>query len=182
MKRRYILGTIGTALGGSSLAVGSGAFSFTRTEREFSVGVTNDNEAYLGLRQLGSGKRSVEDGTPEQVEFRFPGFEEQISDDDLGLGTDSVYEFLYDAEEEDTEGLLHITNQGTNVVNVYSEHETASDLEIELFDIADSDRTAMRDNPVELSPGDHVDVGFRIETFGSDIGTHNETLAIVAEE
>lgn len=181
MKRRTVLGALGV-LGSSSLfTIGSGAFSFLRAERELTINVEHDNDAYLGLRQLGKGTRAIEDGTPEQVEFRFPGLQEAIDDPDLGLGKNSVYEFEFDAEEDDARGLLRITNQGTNDVSVHSEHETTSELDIEIFDVDDTDKTALRDDPVELSPGDSVDVGFRIETFDVEPDTYEETLTIVAE-
>lgn len=163
------------------MVLGSGAFSSVEADRSFSVQVAHDNDAYLGLRQLGAGTRSYEDGTPEKVGFSLPGLFERIDDPDLGLGTESVYEFVYDADEDDTPGLLRITNQGTNDVDVHTEHETDSELVIETFDVTDPNRTALRDDPVALSPGEHVDVGFRIETFDAQTGSFDETLTIVAE-
>ena len=181
MKRRTVLGTFGALSGSSALAIGSGAFSFVRTEREFTVKVENDNEAYLGLRQLGAGGRSVEVATPEEVRFELPGVFE--GSDGEGLGPDSIYEFDRDAEEdeEDTVGLLRIQNKGTNDVAVYSEHETTSPLEIELFDITNSKRTPLREDPEELSPGEHVDVGFRVKTFDAELDNYVETLTIIGE-
>lgn len=181
MKRRTILGAFGLLGSGSALTIGSGAFSYVRTDRELTVETAHDNDAYLGLRQLGSGTRSYEDGTPEKVAFSFPGLLERIDDPDRGLGTNSVYEFVYDANEDDTPGLLRITNQGTNDVVVYTEHDTESELVIETFDVTDPDRTALRDDPAALSPGEEVDVGFRIETFDAQPDTYDETLTIVGE-
>lgn len=180
MKRRTFFGVTAGTVAGSAL-IGSGAFNVARVDRGLDVEVTHDNDAYLGLRQLGSGTRSYEDGTPERVIFSFPGLYERIDDQNLGLGKDSVYEFVYDAEEADTRGLLRITNQGTETVDVYTEHDTESELEIETFDVTDSDRTALRSEPVALDPGEYVDVGFRIETFDTQIDTHEETLTIIAE-
>lgn len=181
MKRRTILGSVGVLASGSALAIGSEAFGVFRTDRDLTVEVTHDNDAYLGLRQLGAGTRSIEDGTPEKVEFSFPGLQERIDDPDLGLGRESTYEFVTDAEEDDVQGLMRITNRGTNAIEAYSEHETKSELIVELFDVTDPDRTALRDDPAELSPGEHVDVGFRIETSDAALGTYEEVLTIVAE-
>lgn len=179
-RRRFIVGlTSGSVAAGTVL--GTGAFNSVEADRHLSVEVAHDNDAYLGLRQLGAGERSLEDETPEQVKFRFPSFVERNEDSDLGLGKDSVYEFVFDAEENDTPGLLQITNQGTNNVVVSTEHESKAELEIETFDVTDPDRTALRDSPVELSPGKFVDVGFRIMTFDSQIGTYEETLTIIGE-
>lgn len=180
MNRRTFLGTLG-ATAGSALIVGTGAAGFVGTERELSVEVTDDNDAFLGLRQLGSGTRSYEDGTPERVAFSVPGLLERIDDPDRGLGTRSIYEFVYDATESTTPGLLRITNQGSNEAVTYSEFETETNIDVSLFDVTDPDRIALRDQPAELSPGEAVDVGFRIETFGADLGAFDETLTIVGE-
>lgn len=185
MKRRSFLSAVGAFAGASGLAVGSGAFNFANVERSVSVSVADDNAAFLALTQLGDGKRSIEDDTPEQVEFSFPGLDERLDDPDFGLGTDSVYEFDRDADESQksnpAEGLLRIENRGTQTVEVYSEHETDSELEIELFDVTDSGKTPLRDDPAELDVGESVDVGFRIRTFGADVDTFHESVTIVAE-
>ncbi|MFC7215396.1 hypothetical protein ACFQO4_15065 [Saliphagus sp. GCM10025334] len=178
-RRRFIVG-----LGSAAIASGSiltpGAFSSIEADRPFEVEVVHDNDAYLSLRQLGAGERSLEDGTPERVRFRFPSLVERVDDPDLGLGLNSEYEFVYDANEGGTKGLLRIGNQGTNTVEVHADHETSSQLEIELFDVTDPDRTALRDAPVTLSPGTAVDVGVRIETFDASVDSYEETLTIVA--
>lgn len=67
-------------------------------------------------------------------------------------------------------------------MEVYSKHETDSELEIELYDETDPDETALRDEPAELNVGESVDVGFRIRTFGADVDTFDETLTIVADQ
>ena len=176
-RRRYLAGLVAGSVAGG-LGIGSGAFSSAEADRLLSVETAHDNDAYLGLRQLGGGYRSIESGTPEQVEFSIPG----LTEDDTGLGTNSVYEFVYDDQEDTTPGLLAITNQGTNDVEVYSEHETESELEIEMFDVTDSNRTALTVDPPELSPGDEpLHVGFRIKTFSSKSDTYEENLTIIAK-
>lgn len=176
-RRRFIVGVVGGSVA-SSTVLATGAFSSAETDRGVAVEVAHDRDAYLGLNELGNGKRSIiDDG---KIVLRFPGFQEAIDDPALGLGKDSVYEFVSDADD-DTPGLVRITNQGSNVVSVYAEHDSSSDLEIEMFDVTDPDRTALRIEPVELAPGEYVDVGFRIETFDAQSRTYDETLTIVAE-
>lgn len=187
MKRRQIIAALGGVAGVSSLVVSSGAFNFVDVERTVSVAVADDNTAFLALSQLGDGKgfggRSIEDGTPEEVQFSFPGVSERLNDG-LGLGTDSVYEFDRDSGESQggtpVEGLLRIKNQGTQPVEVYSKHQTTSEIEIELYAVEDPAKTALQSEPVELSVGQHVDVGFRIKTFGADVDVFDETITIVA--
>lgn len=184
MKRRQVLAGLGGVTAVISGLTGTGAFTSVAADRNVDVAVTGDNDAALVLSQLGAGERSQEDGSPEQVEFSFPSAEEQVAG--LGLGANSVYEFDRDAEESSQttpqEGLLRIKNQGSQPVTVYSELKTPSELEIEIYDVTDPDRTALRDDPAELSVGDSVDVGFRIRTFGADAVEHKETLTIVAED
>ena len=164
---------------------GTGAFTSVSADRRFQVEVADDNNALLALSQLGDGKRSIESDSPEEVEFAFPGGEEFRDDPSLGLGQDSVYEFDRDSNESDqsnpTDGLLRIENQGVQSVEVYSTHQTDSELEIEIYDVTDDDETALRESPVTLDIGEHVDTGFRIRTFDAAIGSFNETLRVVAE-
>ena len=184
MNRRTLIATLGSLTAGSAFAVGSGAFTSASTERSMTVKTVDDNDALLGLEELGEGERSKEDGGV--VKFSFPSYGELRGNSDLGLGTDSVYEFDRDADESGkinpTKGLLRISNQGTQSVEIYSQYQTSSELEIELYDVTDTDRTALRNEPAVLSTGDSVDVGFRIRTFGADVDTtYDETLIIVAE-
>lgn len=183
-KRKFILG-LGTVVGTGSI-IGSGAFTSTSAARRLVIQTAGDNNALLRLKQRGDGYRSSETDTPEKVSFSFPGWEERVESPNLGLGADSVYEFDRDADESGssspTQGLLRIQNQGTQPVAVYSEHETDSELEIELYDVTDDSETALRDDPPTLDVGDSVDVGFRIRTHGASVGEFEETLTIVANQ
>jgi len=189
MKRRTLLVGLGGVATACSTIVSTGAFTRVSADRRISVNTSGDNDAFLALSQRGSSKytgggRASETGTPETVEFSFPSLGERLNDE-VGLGADSVYEFDRDAGEsarsDPIEGLLRIKNQGTERVEVYSKHQRDSELEIELYDIDDSERQALRDNPTLLDVGEYVDVGFRIRTFGAEAGEFNEILTIVAE-
>lgn len=183
-RRKFVLGL--GAVAGTSGVVGSGAFTSVSATRRLEVETAGDNNALLRLKQLGDGSRSSENGTPEKVEFSFPGEDERLDNPNLGLGVDSVYEFDRGPGESDdpnpTEGLLRIENRGTQSVEVYSEYNTDSDLDVELYDVTDDNETALRDDPPILDVGDSVDVGFRIRTFGADTDTFNETLTIIADQ
>lgn len=181
MKRRQLLGGLGALTASATLSVGAGAFSSVDASRKVAVTVAGDNDALLALEERG-GLKSVERGTPEQVVFRFPSMKQRNEylredGDSLGLGTRSVYEFAAD----DGNGLLRIENQGTQTVTVYSAFDSRHSLDIELFDVSDPDYAALRNEPAELGVGEHVDVGFRIDTHGSSVGRFDETLTIVAE-
>jgi hypothetical protein len=189
MKRRTVLTGLSGLIAAATATIGSGAFANVSVERKATIRVADDNDAFLALSQLGGGRysvggRSIENGSPEVVQLSFPGVGERLNDPELGLGVDSVYVFERDSGESGsgaTEGLLRIGNQGTQTVEVTAEHTMGSELEIELYDVTDSDRTALEDEPVELAVGDAVNVGVRIRTFEADLGTFNETITIAAE-
>ena len=189
MKRRTLLAGVGSLTAASSLVFGSGAFTSVSADRSVNVEVADDNQSLLAVHERGDsqyveGGRSSKGG--DTVSFSFPGVGRQINDPDLGLGVDSVYEFTQDSGEADSqdveEGLARIQNQGTQPVEVYTVHESDTGLGIELFDVADPDWTALRDDPVELSVGGEVIVGVRIRTHGAGTGDFDETLTIVAEQ
>jgi hypothetical protein len=138
------------------------------------------------LEQRGGGGRSVETGSPGKIALSFPG---ASASDDLGLGTDSVYEFDTDSgrdifgdtnEGEQEPGLLSIANGGTQPVSVFARDETESTVDIEMYDVADPDKTALREDPVTLTPGGSVNVGLRISTHGAVSGKFDEELTVVA--
>lgn len=189
MKRRTLLAGIASASTAGTMVVGSGAFTSVSADRQLNVEIADDNRALLAISERGEGAggalgRSNKGG--DKVTFSFPGRSRQFDNPDLGLGTDSVYEFTQDAGEAGNgspeKGLARIENRGTQPVIVYSTFQTSSELEIELFNVEDPDQTALRDEPEELSSGDYVDVGFRIRTHDADIGRFDETLTIVAEQ
>lgn len=180
MKRRNLLVGLASGAVAGITTMGTGAFSSVEADRRFTVEVAHDRDAYLGLDEVGAGQRAVVSGGVVSVSL--PGLQERLNDPNLGLGQDSAYEFIYDSEENQKKGLLSVTNQGTNEVVVYSENDLDADLEIELFDVTDSQRTALRDDPVTVSPGNHVKLGIRVRTFETELDTHKGEITIVAEE
>lgn len=184
MNRRTVIAGFG-GVAASVLAVGSGAFTTVSAERTVTIETANDDDALLALSDRGdSGDgfsgRSWSDGAT--VSFSFPGTGRRISNSDLGLGVDSVYEFSRDSGDDAESGLARIKNRGTQPVAVYSTHDTNSGLEIELFNVDSAESTALRDDPAELTVGDFVDVGFRIRTNEAGIGEFSETLTIIADQ
>ena len=206
MKRRNVIGLVAGASGLAALGIGSGAFSTVRADRELTVDVVRDHSAYLGLEPLGDGFADVNYGARSRVDdrtvmFRFPSADElhPDKDPDLGLGRDSVYRFVRDAGEDPdgTNGLLEITNQGTNPVTVYSEQPDQEGPSVGIFLVDETGRpldpdgspTTLHAVPaltaswgVSLGVGEAVRVGFEIDTHGvDDPGTYHETIRLVAE-
>lgn len=185
MKRRRVLVAFGSAAIGGATAVGTGAFSSVRAERSISVAVKDDDRALLKLDELGGGFRSTSGGG--EVQFLFPGPNEEAE----GLGTDSVYEFDDDSDADASdEGLLRISNKGTQPVDVFARHESSSAIKIELYNV-ENKNAITKQSPVNLVPvesdtggtGGSVTVGVRINTFGASVGNfENEVIEIVAKK
>ena len=169
-----------------ALVTGTGAFTSTSANRTVTARVADDDQALVALRQRGAGRRSLGVGTPERVVFDFPGSLEAADDEALGLGSHSVYEFSQDSGEtitgqtEPVDGLLAIENRGPQPVSVFTRDATDSAVTIELYDVTDPDRTALRDAPAQLATGESVNTGVRIRTGDAESKEFHETLVIAA--
>jgi len=185
MKRRTILLALGGLAGSSGAAIGSGAFSSTAANRTVSISVAGDMEAYLGIDEVGDGGRSQIDG--DTLRLYLPSLGETSprvgGDPNLGLGTDSVYEFHQDTEEgpDGVEGLFKITNQSPNRIRVYSKPHSSNRVEFSLYHVNDGSRTKLRNEPLVLETGSSRNLGVRVKTYNSVPGNFSETLKIVAE-
>ncbi|RLM71361.1 hypothetical protein DVK08_04255 [Halorubrum sp. Atlit-9R] len=99
-----------------------------------------------------------------------------------------MYEFSQDSGKTITgqidpvEGLLAIENQGSQAVSVFTRDATDSAVTIELFDVNDPERIALRDEPAQLATGESVNTGVRIRTGDTGPQEFEETLVIIAQE
>jgi len=186
MRRRTLLAGLGSLVASGSLAVGTGAFSTTRAERTVSVSVADDADALLSLEPLGEGFRSEDQD--DEIQFSFPGLVEQLADDDLGLGPNSVYEFERDSGASDPfepdptgaddEGLVKLTNRGTQPVTVTTE-ANVDGVDVELYAVDDPDKEALSERQPELGVGEPLTLGFRVYTF-DEVGEFSGSLTITA--
>lgn len=170
MQRRTLLFGVGSvfAISGS---FGSGAFASVSANRDVAVAVADDSSAYLKITQRGTGRRSYEDGNPEEVGFDIP----SPDDDDYGgtdpegVGRDSIYRFGQDAAG-DEDGLFDITNQGTQSVQVFGSQETTEGVpSVSIYDV-DSGEVLTEDDPSgTLGVGETIICGLEIDTHGVEI-------------
>ena len=183
-RRQFILG-LGTIAAGSAAAVGSGAFTSVEADRTISAEVAQDSDAFLELDAPGEAERS---SAGDQVEFEFPSLAEQTDVDvneenPQGLGADSVYRFASDVEGSD--GLLRITNSGTQPIDVFAEQQTTGDVpEVDIFGVEPETELLTPGNPFkDLEVGVELRVGFEIDTFGVDVqdDSYDIALTIVAD-
>ncbi|UWG49267.1 DUF1102 family protein (plasmid) [Halalkaliarchaeum sp. AArc-CO] len=178
MKRRQILAGVVATVGASVFATGTGAFSKATVQREITVEITNDLDAVLTLTPLGGSQRSS-GGFPEEgtVEFNLPG---DVSEKKLNI--DAIIQYSRDVEPEGANGLLRIGNDGTETVEVTDDPVDPDPDKpgIGLFWVEEDRgveglKPLLREEPVTLEPGDHIDVGVEVDTFGLDPNETYET-------
>lgn len=181
MKRRTLLGLTTSTIAGS-FAIGSGAFTSVNAERTVTVEVAGDDEAFLVIDAGAvdtAGRSSLvsldpDINTPHEASFQIPGTaDDQIGGTDPeGIGQDSVYKFA---------SMAVIRNQGTQPINVYSEHNGKLE-NISIFDV-DGPETPLTssDDSVSLDTGEEFTMGLRIESGNQNTGEYDETITIVGE-
>lgn len=173
-RRRFIVGLSGLGLG-SSLILGSGAFTSVTAKRSLTVTVAPDSDAYLGLEPITDsgigGKPTGRSGVTGNgvVFFSIPGTGTGENQNAKGVGTDSIYVF---------ESLLRITNLGTQAVEVYSEYDGDTFAALALIN---DGKVLAGDSSWTLDVGKDFTAGLYIDTTKTPLGEYDETLTIVAE-
>lgn len=181
MKRRKYILSLGATAAGASAIFGSNAFTSVEANRNVSVAVADDDEAFLKLTQRGSGERSETDGGPEKIELQLPGDDEGDypagnPTDPEGLGTDSVYRFAGDAAHDEA-GLFGVHNQGTQPVEVYSTQSVTSDIpSVTIFDVETGDLLTESDRSPKLGTGEKLLCGLKVDTHG--VAANNDSYDI----
>ena len=180
MNRRTLLGLMGSGVG-SMAVIGSGAFNIASAEREVTVDVVRDSDAYLKLDAVGPVNRSS-DG--DLVRFDIPGLREGEGDEfneqnPTGVNSDAITRL---SGVDSTDGLLAITNQGTEPIDVYAVHDPGpKEPEIGLFNIETGDLLT-ESSPLEnLTIGEEVRVGIEIDATDISVGEYSLVLTLVGE-
>lgn len=180
MKRRQIIRGVVAAVS-ASLAVGSGALNTARADRDISVEVVNDVEAYLRINPLRTESSEGEilgrsDQPGKVTRFQFPGTYEELDNLVIGDGPGINSDYYFDR-------LVEIGNQGTNEVEISSTHKGKLPL-VSLYNSDDPDRRLLneKDYSVQLDTGERFDAGIYIDTRGIESGvTVEDTLSVVGE-
>ena len=178
MDRRQLLAALGTVVGGGGVIAGTGAFTSVNANRDVSVEVSDDANAFLRIFPSGSQPNAVfASQIPEEgVFFDFNGSPPDV--DGVGSGQSSVYEFrdVVRVENAGTQDAIvsidSVTvdlsdndgspgDEGNALVEFYI-HETAEDpsTPIEVIDGSNADLVA----PV----GEQRAIGVRITTDEED--------------
>jgi len=176
MKRRNLIGLIGTLAGTG--AVGSGAFTSVSADRSVSVSLADDDEAFLRLTERGTGRRSYVDGSTIGFDIPSPDEDEYGGTDPEGVGTDSVYRFGGDVSHDEA-GLFGVENQGTQPVRVYSTQPNRENVpDVTMYDVENGELLSESSPSGSLGVGDKLLCGIEIDTHGVPIREEEYDLTI----
>ncbi|WP_271968128.1 hypothetical protein [Halorubrum ezzemoulense] len=174
MKRRSLLAAL-AGVAGVSGTVGTGAFTSVSAERQVSIQVTDDDDAYLMIDAKSEFLRATTASGP--TEFYIPGLKKRA---DLGgpkgegIAPNSTYTF---------HDLATIENRSEDPVEVYSDAPTLPS-GFERLLLIDSDRQTLlnkEDNATELTPGESFSAGLLIEADDAKIIDYDLSLDIHAD-
>jgi len=149
-----MLGAGSAAIGASAL-VGSGAFTSVASERTVSVRAANDENAYLGLKEVPHSPNSsyVDYNDNGQLRIQMDDANPNHEDEKLGTGvnTNSLTNF---------KDLFRIKNQGTQPIHVFAFLQGDKPNRVGLFGSDYSPCWGLK-----LDVGEYEDIGLRVDTW-----------------
>jgi hypothetical protein len=184
-RRKLIVGT-GALVAGSATGIGTSAFTSVKADRQVSVAVENDADAYLGLEALDNADAD------QYVKESNGTLEIDIGDgDNGGSGINLNAKTEYDS-------LFRVTNRGTQTALFFiqydpddgqdgfldgaevNQNDPSGEQSLEFFREDDGFVLSFPDgtkaNAAGITSGGNVDVGLRIDTGGLD-GSELDTQA-----
>ena len=191
-RRNFVIG-LGALSAGSAAAVGTGAFSSVSANRDISVEVADDSEAYLTLQSESEYAVENGDGVLELD------FSEQVSGGGEHMGESQIMEFgPGDSYKNPDEAVFSIQNRGSQEVqitqprfdgkffdedgNLIDEDEVEDPADpAELF-IALVGRSANFGGPDTIEPGERSGVGVQISVGSNPPENVEVDFEIIAEE
>jgi len=113
MKRRTVLSAFGALAAGGAVTMGTGAFTATSADRQFSVSVADDSTAFLGLGPAPGPNGAYADGSDDgELELDFTEDNENVGTGiagGSGINSNATTHF---------KDVFEIQNQGTQTVRV----------------------------------------------------------------
>ena len=191
-RRNFVIG-LGALSAGGAATIGTGAFSSVAANREISVEVADDSEAYLTLQ---SESEYAEENGDRVLELDFS---EKVSGGGEHMGERQVMEFgPGDPYDNPDESVFSIQNRGTEEVQITKPQFDAKyfdengDLLPEVDFPADPDefqlmiallnRPSNLDGPDTIEPGQRSGVGVQIAVGSNPPENVEVDFEIVAEE
>lgn len=164
MKRRNLIITIG-GVGAAGAAVGTGAFTSVEADRDVTVDVAGDAEAFLGLEPTDEPNGDYAELDDELLVLNFDGSAENVGGDGFNPNSTTVVDDVFT-----------VTNQGTQDVGVSVEFDIESDADVDIDFVAqtatDPDGQVLNDensdSPVLLGVGESFNVGLEVDVTSED--------------
>lgn len=191
-RRNFVIG-LGALSAGSAAAVGTGAFSSVSANRDISVEVADDSEAYLTLQSESEYAVENGDGVLELD------FSEQVSGGGEHMGESQIMEFgPGDSYKNPDEAVFSIQNRGSQEVqitqprfdgkffdedgNLIDEDEVEDPADPAELAIALLGRSANFGGPDTIEPGERSGVGVQISVGSNPPENVEVDFEIIAEE
>ena len=179
MKRRNLLATVGLAASGG-IAVGTGAFTSVQADREVTVEVSGDDEAFLALTE----RPNSNNGEFANITGGLMVFDinDVLQDGEgQGPGSNSIYTF---------DNVFGVNNQGTQDVFLEVEFEDIDTLDGLGFYAGENDEDLLDgvENVAKVPVGEEADMGIYIDTSeegverGEDREIDDITAVVTASE
>jgi hypothetical protein len=160
MKRRKLIVGAGAIATGGAAALGTGAFSSVEADRQMSVELNDDTEAYLVAQPLDQDGNLVEEGPePNAQDTPYAVINEEGR---LVLTFDSLNP---DAETVVNE-VFHVANEGTQEIGVFFEKEGSNTGAVEFY--ANNGELNIDDERLDVSEGGAIRIGVG-ESFNIDV-------------
>lgn len=156
MKRRKFLTGVGAVSGGMTLVVGSGAFGSVEADRNVSVAVENDWDAYLSLTPTASDFSTMSEEST--LKFVFDGDVSPPGGTNAetgnGVSANSIYEFP---------DLFKVENQSPDDIVVFGQGSTENQIKTDVITAGRGDGlTSNNPSSVILTPGGDQLFGLRL--------------------
>lgn len=189
MNRRTFLFGTGTAAVGSSLMLGTGAFTTTQADRQLAVEVVPDESMLVGLSP---GELNPQYVSPTE-ETAAPTYMINITTDNSELGLDGGEYALGANTTTRIEGLLTVANNSQSSIRVSAEFFPGSQWFPGSKWIPGSqwifagtggaeETTSLLENEILLDTGESLQVGLELELLDVEEGQYDGTLQFQAED
>jgi hypothetical protein len=180
MNRRRFIGGLGAVLGGGGALIGTGAFSSVEADRDVTVQVAQEDQAYLSLIASSSANgafSSNQSSAGNQLMLDFDDAIMSYQDSGEGVGKSSQYEF---------DDVFRVRNRGTQTIYVnlddVSTHGGDTTVQFYVRDGSGNRQSisSTGGSPLEVQVGTQESVGVYIETTDPTTGDSGGTVTVEA--
>jgi len=166
MRRRKLMIGLGALTAGGSAAFGTEAFTSVEAQRNVDVTVAGDQSAFVAIEPLSGDNAGKYVSTEEGDNTVTLNFDSESDGPGSGVSQDAITQ---------VNNLFQIVNQGSQPTNIYFE-DSSDAVTFQVTKSTGTDTNGTRgeslegaDNSVELTVGNRVVVGMKINTLNNDV-------------